>query len=245
MFKTLRPNQLVVFTAATMAVLASAFVWQGGAFAWQTGATKDGPAKDGNAKNGSTASGSAKDGSATRSAAPKATRSAGQKGGNMVRVRVFNRDGKLVGPLEMPKLNLTKEEWRKRLTPDQFKILRSSSTERPFCGLLLDNKKEGVYTCAGCGLPLFTSDSKFESGTGWPSFFQPIAAENIAEREDRSHGMSRVETNCARCDGHLGHVFPDGPRPTGLRFCMNSESLKFTPKEDVAKLADPAAEKSQ
>jgi methionine-R-sulfoxide reductase len=159
----------------------------------------------------------------------------------MIRVRVFNKDGELIGPVEMPKISLTAAEWRKKLTPDQFKVLRSSGTERPFCGVLLDNKKEGVYTCAGCGLPLFTSDSKFNSGTGWPSFFQPIAAENIAERADHSHGMVRTEINCARCDGHLGHVFPDGPRPTGLRYCMNSESLEFTAKEEVAKLADPAA----
>jgi len=159
----------------------------------------------------------------------------------MVRVKVFNAAGKLVGPVEMPKLTLTAAEWRKKLTPAQFKILRSSDTERPFCGVLLDNKKEGVYTCAGCGLPLFTSDTKFHSGTGWPSFFQPIAAENVAEREDRSHGSIRTEINCARCDGHLGHVFPDGPPPTGLRYCLNSESLKFTPSEEVAKLADPAA----
>lgn len=159
----------------------------------------------------------------------------------MVRVRVFNRAGELVGPVEIAKLSLTDAEWKKRLTPDQFRILRSSGTERPFCGVLLDNKKEGVYACAACGLPLFTSDSKFNSGTGWPSFFQPIAAENVAERQDHSHGMVRVEINCARCDGHLGHVFPDGPRPTGLRYCLNSESLQFTPTEEAVKLADPAA----
>jgi len=163
----------------------------------------------------------------------------------MVQVKVFNKDGELVGPMEMPKVSHTAAEWRKLLTADQFKVLRSSGTERPFCGALLDNKKEGVYACAGCGLPLFTSDSKFHSGTGWPSFFQPIATENVAEKEDRSHGMVRIEVNCARCDGHLGHVFPDGPRPTGLRYCMNSESLQFTAKEDVAKLADPAAENAK
>jgi peptide methionine sulfoxide reductase msrA/msrB len=160
----------------------------------------------------------------------------------MVRVHVFNRAGELVGPVETPKLELSDAQWRARLTPEQFHILRSSGTERPFCGVLLDNKQRGVYSCAGCGLPLFSSDAKFHSGTGWPSFFQPIAKENVAEQSDHSHGMLRSEINCARCDGHLGHVFDDGPRPTGLRYCLNSESLAFTPSEEVAKLADPAAE---
>jgi methionine-R-sulfoxide reductase len=163
----------------------------------------------------------------------------------MVQVRVFNRDGQLVGPVETPKLALSEEEWRRRLSPDQYRILRSSGTERPFCGMLLDNKKQGVYSCAGCGLPLFASDAKFNSGTGWPSFFQPIVRENVAEHADHSHGMVRVEINCARCNGHLGHVFPDGPPPTHLRYCLNSESLKFTPSEDVTALADPAAPDSQ
>lgn len=163
------------------------------------------------------------------------------KVGDMVKVKVFNRAGELVGPVETEKLVLSDAEWKKRLTPDRFKILRSSGTERPFCGVLLDNKKMGVYACAGCGLPLFTSDAKFNSGTGWPSFFQPIAKENVAERVDHSHGMARVEINCARCDGHLGHVFPDGPAPTGLRYCLNSESLEFTVSDELAKLADPAA----
>ncbi len=159
----------------------------------------------------------------------------------MPQIRVFNKSGQLVGPIESPKLVLSDEEWRRRLSPQQFDILRSSDTERPFCGTLLDNKKQGVYTCAGCGLPLFSSDSKFNSGTGWPSFFQPIARENVTEKPDHSHGRTRTEINCARCDGHLGHVFPDGPPPTGLRFCLNSESLQFTPSENVASLADPAA----
>lgn len=163
----------------------------------------------------------------------------------MVSVRVFNASGQLVGPIQSPKVELSDDEWRKRLTPEQFRILRSSGTERPFCGTLLDNKKRGVYTCAGCGLPLFASDAKFNSGTGWPSFFQPIARENVAELRDESHGMVRVEINCARCDGHLGHVFPDGPPPTRLRFCLNSESLKFTPSEELALLADPAAAESK
>ena len=161
----------------------------------------------------------------------------------MVRVYVFNKEGELVGPLETPKLSLSAAEWRKRLTVEQFKVLRSSDTERPFCGILLDNKEAGVYTCAGCGLPLFSSDSKFHSGTGWPSFFQPIAKGNVAERIDRSYGSVRTEINCARCDGHLGHVFDDGPQPTGLRFCLNSASLKFTPSDKLKDLADPLAEK--
>src|SRR6187397_939468 len=139
----------------------------------------------------------------------------------MVKVHVFNKSGQLAGPLDIPKLELSEAQWQKRLTPDQFRILRSSDTERPFCGTLLDNKKQGVYTCAGCGLPLFSSDAKFNSGTGWPSFFQPIAPGNIATRGDHTHGMLRDEITCARCDSHLGHVFDDGPRPTGLRFCLN------------------------
>ncbi len=158
-----------------------------------------------------------------------------------VSVHLFNDKGELVGPIDTPKVIKTEDEWKAKLTPEQYRILRSSGTERPFCGVLLDNKKQGVYACAGCGLPLFTSDTKFNSGTGWPSFYAAIAPGNVAENVDRSHGMTRTEINCARCDGHLGHVFDDGPRPTGLRYCLNSESLTFTASEDVAKLADPAA----
>ncbi len=160
----------------------------------------------------------------------------------MVPVYVFDKHGKLVGPLETPKLVLSDAEWKRRLSPAQFKIVRAKGTEPAFCGTLLDNKLEGVYTCVGCGLPLFASDSKFHSGTGWPSFFQPIAKENVIEHADRSHGMVRSEILCARCDGHLGHVFDDGPPPTHLRFCLNSESLTFTKSDDLAKLADPLAE---
>lgn len=157
-----------------------------------------------------------------------------------MKVKVFNRRGELVGPVESPRVELTDAEWQARLTPDQYRIARRKGTEAPFCGTLLDNKKSGVYTCICCGLPLFSSNSKFNSGTGWPSFFQPVAAENVVTEVDRSHGMVRSEILCARCDAHLGHVFDDGPRPTGLRYCVNSESLTFTDQADLAGLADPA-----
>jgi methionine-R-sulfoxide reductase len=152
---------------------------------------------------------------------------------------VFNREGKLVGPLELPRVEKTDEEWQELLTPEQFAVARAHGTERPFCGTLLDNKRAGVYSCICCGLPLFASNAKFDSGTGWPSFFQPIADENVATHADRSYGMVRVEILCARCGCHLGHVFPDGPPPTRQRHCVNSESLKFTDVDQLPSLADP------
>lgn len=158
-----------------------------------------------------------------------------------VRVRVFDKTGALVGPVETARIEKSDEEWRQQLTREQYEIARGKETERPFCGTLLDNKRQGVYTCICCSLPLFTSDSKFNSGTGWPSFFKPIADENVVIEEDRSYGMRRVEILCARCDAHLGHVFEDGPRPTGLRYCVNSESLAFTDSAEVGSLADPVA----
>jgi peptide-methionine (R)-S-oxide reductase len=112
-------------------------------------------------------------------------------------------------------------------TPEEREIILHQGTESPFCGLLLDNKKEGAYVCRLCGLPLFASNAKFHSGTGWPSFFQPFDPDHVRNLEDHSHGMRRVEIRCARCDAHLGHVFDDGPRPTGLRYCLNSASLQF------------------
>lgn len=163
----------------------------------------------------------------------------------MVSVYVFNREGELVGPVESPKVIKSDAEWQKQLTPKQYEIARAKGTEPAFCGLLLDNKLPGVYSCVCCGLPLFSSDSKFHSGTGWPSFFQPIARQNVIEQVDRSHGMVRTEVLCARCGAHLGHVFEDGPPPTGLRFCLNSESIVFTSRDKTASLADPAADAAQ
>jgi peptide-methionine (R)-S-oxide reductase len=113
------------------------------------------------------------------------------------------------------------------LSPEERQVILHQGTERPFCGLFLDNKKQGVYTCRLCGLPLFKSDAKFESGTGWPSFFQPFDREHVAEIADASHDMVRVEIRCKRCDAHLGHVFDDGPPPSHLRYCLNSVSLSF------------------
>lgn len=154
-----------------------------------------------------------------------------------MQVQVFNRQGQLV-PADLPRVEKTDAEWRAQLTPEQYSIARGKGTERPFCGNLLDNKRQGVYVCVCCRLPLFSSSHKFDSGTGWPSFFQPVADQNVATITDRSHSMIRTEILCARCDCHLGHVFPDGPRPTGQRHCVNSESLAFVDAADVGSLAE-------
>jgi peptide-methionine (R)-S-oxide reductase len=125
------------------------------------------------------------------------------------------------------KIEKTEEEWKKTLTPEQYHVLREKGTERPFTGEYADTRDDGMYRCAGCGNPLFSSDTKYESGSGWPSFYEPVAKDSVETETDRKFGMSRDEVLCAKCGGHLGHVFPDGPQPTGLRYCMNSAALKL------------------
>ena len=130
------------------------------------------------------------------------------------------------------KIKKSEEEWRKQLTPEQYHVAREKGTERAFTGAYWDNHKEGVYRCVGCGVQLFSSDTKFDSGTGWPSFTQPMDDSNVELEEDRSHGMRRIEVHCKKCGTHLGHVFPDGPREAGgQRFCINSCSLNFEEKK--------------
>lgn len=127
------------------------------------------------------------------------------------------------------KIVKSEDEWRKILTPEQYRVLREKGTERAFAGAYWNEHRHGVYRCAACGQELFSSEAKFESGTGWPSFWQPIASQGVERHDDRTYGMTRSEVLCSRCGGHLGHVFDDGPKPTGLRYCINSASLKFEP----------------
>ncbi len=147
--------------------------------------------------------------------------------GTGVVVRLAAAAGGLLPPQQVPPVTRSDAEWRAILSPAQFRITRDHGTEPPFCGTLLDNHRDGRYHCVCCGLPLFASAAKFNSGTGWPSFATPVAEENIRRLVDRGHGMVRVEIRCTRCDAHLGHVFDDGPPPTGERHCLNSEALVF------------------
>jgi len=161
----------------------------------------------------------------------KNTQIAGTQAGNEpagnVTIVEFSNAGERQGDAAVPKVVKSESEWRQQLSPEEFEVTRHEGTERAFTGQYWDLHDQGIYRCVCCGTALFNSETKFESGTGWPSFSAPIAEENITTIDDRSFGMRRIAVSCRRCDAHLGHVFPDGPRPAGQRYCMNSASLRF------------------